>query len=135
MTRSASKASKPSKPSRPAWNSWLVGSRTAAFWDSPESEIAAEFVRRVKSSRLSIVAIAKTLGVSKQRLFKLCDAGECDADMAVRLARFFENEPEFWFELAGRVALPRARRLVGSEALKAIVPFSKLVGKTGPAAD
>jgi len=126
MARPARKAP---KPTRPGWNSWLVGNRTAAFWDSPESEIAAEFVRRVKGSRLSIVAIAKTLGVSKQRLFKLCEHGDCDADMALRLGRFFENEPEFWFELAGRAALPRARLAAGSDALKAIVPFSKLVGK------
>lgn len=63
---------------------------------------------------LKAPTFAKKLGVGRQRVVRLLDGARCDADMALRLARFFGTTPEFWMNLQNRYDLELARAEKGA---------------------
>ena len=56
--------------------------------------------RYLKPLRLTQLALADALGISRRRVNELIRGKRgISADTAVRLAAYFRNEPEFWLQL------------------------------------
>ena len=72
---------------------------------------------------LKAPTFARKLGVDRQRVVRLLNGARCDADMALRLARFFGTTPEFWMNLQNRYELERARSEKGSMIEAEVEPF------------
>ena len=63
--------------------------------------------------KMSAGALAKRLDVPRTRIERLIKGDTAlTADMALRLAAFFGNTPEFWLNLQRTCDLARARRTV-----------------------
>ena len=65
--------------------------------------------------RLKAPTFAKRLGVDRQRVVRLLKGARCDADMALRLARFFGTTPEFWMNVQAGFELEVARAESGDQ--------------------
>lgn len=49
---------------------------------------------------LTVAGLAKDLGINSDRLIDLLDGrSPLDAEMALRLSRYFSNSPEYWLNL------------------------------------
>lgn len=71
---------------------------------------------------LKAPTIAKKLGVGRQRVVRLLEGARCDADMALRLARFFGTTPEFWMGLQAQYELDVARANMGPAIEEQVQP-------------
>lgn len=70
---------------------------------------------------LSQYELAKRLGVPAPRINAIVlGKRSISADTALRLARFFENAPEFWLNLQNHYDLTRAANEAGDEIDRAI---------------
>ncbi len=71
---------------------------------------------------LKAPTFAKRLGVDRQRVVRLLKGARCDADMALRLARFFGTSAEFWMNLQARYELETARLEAGTKIESEVDP-------------
>ncbi|MGJ3231010.1 MAG: HigA family addiction module antitoxin [Oceanicaulis sp.] len=67
---------------------------------------------------------AKRLGVPRQRVVRLLAGARCDADMALRLSRFFGTTPQFWMSLQSTYELEIAKRDLAAKIEADIEPIS-----------
>lgn len=72
---------------------------------------------------LKAPTFARRLGVDRQRVVRLLKGARCDADMALRLGRFFGTTPEFWMNLQTRYELEAARSQVGERIESEVDPI------------
>ena len=73
--------------------------------------------------RLSVAALAKQLGVSRQSVNELVhERRALSPDMALRLARLFNTSPQYWLNMQRNVDLWDALDL-NREAIEAIEPL------------
>ena len=75
------------------------------------------------SLKISVVEVARTLGVSRQLLHGVM-AGRAgvSADTALRLGRYFSNSPQFWLNLQGQFDIAMAERKHGEDIKKRVHP-------------
>jgi addiction module HigA family antidote len=72
---------------------------------------------------LTARAFAKALGIPVNRVTQILRAERrCDAETALRLARYFGTTPEFWMDLQSDYELRRARQEVGSAIEQSVHP-------------
>ena len=91
---------------------------------SPFRVLVEEYLEPVQ---MTLPKLAAALNVGEVRLrYMLVYNSKFDADLALRLARFFGNEPEFWMHLrvAHNLAIARARAQSLIEA--EVEPYSKI---------
>lgn len=67
--------------------------------------------------------LAKRLGVPRSRIVRLLDGARCDADMALRLARFFGTTPDFWMNMQAKHELSSALFDVGDAIAREVEPL------------
>lgn len=72
---------------------------------------------------LKAPTLAKRLHVGRSRLQRLLEGARCDADMALRLARFFGTTPQYWMNLQALHDLSTAQVEAGDTIQRDIVPF------------
>ena len=73
---------------------------------------------------LTPYALAARLGVPRTRIERLVrEETSVTPDTALRLARFFSMDPEFWINMQGRYDLTQAQASAG-EALSSIQPIT-----------
>jgi len=85
--------------------------RQGAAWSIHPGEILKE--EFLEPLELSGYRLAKALGVNAQRVSDiLLKKSGVSADMAIRLAAFFETSPEFWMNLQAAYELSSARKLL-----------------------
>ncbi|WP_295803670.1 HigA family addiction module antitoxin [uncultured Corynebacterium sp.] len=78
----------------------------------------------LKELGLSHHSLAQSLGVAQRRVDEILEGRlDVDADMALRLARFFGMSPEFWMGIQNRYDLETAEQKFRSE-LEAITPLA-----------
>jgi addiction module HigA family antidote len=83
--------------------------RTGAAWSIHPGEILKE--EFLTPMELSGYRLAKELGVNAQRVSDiLLKKSGISAEMAIRLAAFFETSPEFWMNLQTAYELSSARK-------------------------
>jgi len=83
--------------------------RKSAAWSIHPGEILKE--EFLGPLELSGYRLAKALGVNAQRVSDiLLKKSGVSADMAIRLATFFETSPEFWMNLQAAYELSSARK-------------------------
>ena len=74
----------------------------------------------LRPRRISQQALARELDISRRRVNELIRGHRgITADTAIRLARFFGNEPEFWMRLQVAWELNRAGALMRGESARA----------------
>lgn len=86
----------------------------------PTEPVGAHLADFMQDFGMKAPTLAKRLRVDRQRVSRLLKGGRCDADMALRLSRFFGTTPEFWMNLQMGYELSKAQVEKG-DAIKASV--------------
>ena len=75
---------------------------------------------------LSANAVARALRVSSGRIVDILNGKRAiSADTALRLARFFGNDAEFWMALQAQYDVAVARRVLGKKLERDVLPVSE----------
>lgn len=75
---------------------------------------------------LSANAVARALRVSSGRIVDILNGKRAiSADTALRLARFFGNDAEFWMALQAQYDVAVARRALGKKLEREVLPVSE----------
>lgn len=67
--------------------------------------------------------LAKRLGVPRSRIVRLLEGARCDADMALRLTRFFGTTPDFWMNMQAKHELTSAICNAGDTIAREVEPL------------
>jgi antitoxin HigA-1 len=79
--------------------------------------------RELKARALSANRLALDLGVPSGRITDILNARRSiTADTAVRLARYFGNNPQFWLDLQSQYDIALIERERGKEILRRVRP-------------
>jgi antitoxin HigA-1 len=79
--------------------------------------------REMHSRNLSANRIAILLGVPSGRITDILNSRRSiSADTALRLGRYFGNNPQFWIDLQGQYDIAMAERQCGEEIRKHVHP-------------
>ena len=91
-----------------------AGKRPRFFWSARRTPPHPGFfleTRYLSPGRISQEKLAKALGISRRRVNELvCGKRAITPDTAVRLARFFGTDVEFWLQLQFAWDLHQARQ-------------------------
>jgi addiction module HigA family antidote len=79
--------------------------------------------REVAAREMSAARLARDLGVSSGRIASVLNGHRSiSADTAVRLGRYFGNQPEFWLELQSQYDIAVVKRDRGEEIDRQVRP-------------
>lgn len=77
--------------------------------------------RELAARDLSANALARALRVSSGRIVDILNAKRSiSAETALRLGRYFDNDPQFWINLQGQYDLAVAMRDVGKRVAREV---------------
>ena len=97
-----------------------VGARMPAV--HPGEILLEEFLRPMAITQYRL---AKGLGVPQRRVGEIIQGKRAvTADTALRLARFFDMEAQFWMNLQAHYDLERARDNLGKRLVAEVRPFA-----------
>ncbi len=89
----------------------------------PGEILVAEFLEPMKISQYRL---AKDIGVTARRINEIVHGRRAiTADTALRLARFFGMEAQFWLNLQARYDMETAREELQDKIDKEVRPFSR----------
>ena len=88
----------------------------------PGEVLSEEFL---KPFGISTSDLAKSIGVNAKRVEEIVSGnGEIDADIALRLAKYFGTSAKFWLGLQSDYNLDITRETLGDRLEKEIVPLA-----------
>ena len=77
--------------------------------------------RELRARQLSASALARALRVPSGRVVDILNGKRSiSAETALRLGRYFGNDPQFWINLQAQYELARARRDIGARIAREV---------------
>jgi addiction module HigA family antidote len=100
-------------------SSTITGDRSIA----PAAHPGGLLKREIAARNLSASRLALDLGVPSGRITDILNARRSiTADTAVRLGRYFGNNPQFWLDLQGQYDIALVEREKGAEIASRVRP-------------
>lgn len=96
---------------------------TQTAFTRPTATVGEHLQDFMSEMELKAPTLAKRLHVGRSRLQRLLEGARCDADMALRLARFFGTTPQYWMNLQALRDLSTAQVEAGETIQQKVVPF------------
>jgi addiction module HigA family antidote len=96
---------------------------TQTAFTRPTATVGEHLQDFMSETELKAPTLAKRLHVGRSRLQRLLEGARCDADMALRLARFFGTTPQYWMNLQALRDLSTAQVEAGETIQQKVVPF------------
>lgn len=77
---------------------------------------------------VSKASLARALGISRQMLYGILNEEKSvTAEMAIKLAAYFDNEPEMWLNMQMQCDLYKARKVIKANVINRIKKASAAV--------